>query len=33
MILCHDKGTEKGLLLGNMLTYVAKWTINMKTTK
>jgi len=27
MILCHDKGTEKGVLLGNMLTYVAKWTI------
>ncbi len=27
MILCHDHGTEKGLILGNMLIYVAKWTI------
>ena len=27
MILSYDKGTEKGILLGNILIYVAKWTI------
>ena len=27
MVLCHDKGTEKGVSFGNMLIYVAKWTI------
>jgi hypothetical protein len=27
MILCHYKGTVKGVILGNMLIYVAKWTI------
>jgi hypothetical protein len=27
MILGYEKGTEKGVILGNMLIYVAKWTI------
>jgi hypothetical protein len=27
MILGYDKGTEKGIILGNILLYVAKWTI------
>ena len=27
MILGYDKGTEKGVILGNILIYVAKWTI------
>jgi hypothetical protein len=27
MILGYDKGTEKGVILGNMLIFVAKWTI------
>ena len=27
MILGQDKGTEKGVTLGNILIYVAKWTI------
>ena len=27
MILDYDKGTEKGVILGNILIYVAKWTI------
>ena len=27
MILCHRNGTEKAVILGNMLIYVAKWTI------
>ena len=26
MILGYDKGTEKGIILGNKLIYVAKWT-------
>ena len=27
MILGYDKGTEKGVIWGNILIYVAKWTI------
>jgi hypothetical protein len=27
MILGYDKGTEKGVILANILIYVAKWTI------
>ena len=27
MILGYDKGTENGVILGNILIYVAKWTI------
>jgi hypothetical protein len=27
LILSYNKGKEKGILLGNMLIYVAKWTI------
>jgi hypothetical protein len=27
MALGYDKGTEKGVILGNILIYVAKWTI------
>jgi hypothetical protein len=27
MILGYDKGTEKGIILGNILIYVTKWTI------
>ena len=27
MILGYDKGIEKGVILGNILIYVAKWTI------
>jgi hypothetical protein len=27
MILGYDKGTESGVILGNILIYVAKWTI------
>ena len=27
MILGYDKGTEKGVILGKMLIFVAKWTI------
>jgi len=27
MILSYNKGKEKGIFLGNMLIYVAKWTI------
>ena len=27
MILGYDKGTEKGVILGNIIIYVGKWTI------
>ena len=27
MILGYDRGTEKGVILANILIYVAKWTI------
>jgi hypothetical protein len=27
MILGYDKGTEKGVILANILVYVTKWTI------
>ena len=27
MILGYDKGTEKGVILGNTFIYIAKWTI------
>ena len=33
IILGYDKGTEKGVILGNILIYVAKWTIRKQRNK